>query len=294
MSYDWNSFFGTFAQISGALVGIIAAFLISKLIGLGERSELLSEEFEKLTIKYSSIKHALSHRYFRWYNERQIEQSSFLENVIDSGEITSKSKDDILKILYENIGLYKDDDNVYEKYCELVEELKPKGSFGLDRITRKIVVRPELYERIADEREKIGELAVETHKLIKEFQGNRMALISFANSLKPLFIIMCTLLIAFPLTVLYPLHFLPLAENMEPNISILPHDIFIFWFSLKGFFLLLFFLIFEGVFVYFLMLIYNVRSTSLKIVNQHKDEFYNIESYSPYLVATSTEEDNAN
>ncbi|WP_262887779.1 hypothetical protein [Flavobacterium bernardetii] len=37
MSIDWNWFFSSFCQSAAALIGIIGAFIISRLLGLGEK-----------------------------------------------------------------------------------------------------------------------------------------------------------------------------------------------------------------------------------------------------------------
>ena len=45
--FDWNWFFAAFAQSGAALIGIIAAFIISKIIGELEKEEEFSRDLKK-------------------------------------------------------------------------------------------------------------------------------------------------------------------------------------------------------------------------------------------------------
>jgi len=59
---DWNWFFSSFSQSAAALLGIIAAFLISRLIGLNERIDKTISDFESLQIEFHNIKERFSIR----------------------------------------------------------------------------------------------------------------------------------------------------------------------------------------------------------------------------------------
>jgi len=48
MIVDWNWFFAAFAQSAAALIAIIGAFIISKLLGENEKEEKQSNEIDEL------------------------------------------------------------------------------------------------------------------------------------------------------------------------------------------------------------------------------------------------------
>ena len=50
MIVDWNWFFAAFAQSAAALIAIIGAFIISKLLGENEKEEMQSNKIDELII----------------------------------------------------------------------------------------------------------------------------------------------------------------------------------------------------------------------------------------------------
>ena len=81
---DWNWFFSSLAQSVAALVGIFAAFIITKIInnqGEFQRKNARLKELLSLSAKYRD---ALSDRSFDWYNERRLEYA--LERLEDVAE----------------------------------------------------------------------------------------------------------------------------------------------------------------------------------------------------------------
>ena len=61
---DWNWFFASFAQCAAALIAIIAAFIISKLLGEAEKGEIHNSKIDELIIRYNDLFKRISARYF--------------------------------------------------------------------------------------------------------------------------------------------------------------------------------------------------------------------------------------
>src|SRR4051812_42840852 len=57
---DWNWFFSTFSQSAAALLGVIAAFIIARLLGLDERTGMLRHEFDGLKVDKIKIERRLA------------------------------------------------------------------------------------------------------------------------------------------------------------------------------------------------------------------------------------------
>jgi hypothetical protein len=86
MTIDWNWFFAAFAQCGAALIGIIAAFIISKLLGESDKYETIYRKLELLLLKKSDLINKLSHRHFDWYDKINIKYSYQIKEAIENGE----------------------------------------------------------------------------------------------------------------------------------------------------------------------------------------------------------------
>jgi hypothetical protein len=90
-------------------------------------------------------------------------------------------------------------------------------------------------------------------------------------------------MIAFPLTVIYPLHFMPIATNQNPEITFNLITIVESFFSLKFILLSIFFFTIEGIFYYFLTLT-NELAKSLKSAKENNsNNLRDIKYYSEYF-----------
>jgi len=129
----------------------------------------------------------------------------------------------------------------------------------------------------------INQLEINSHILIQKFTKNYQDLISFEDLLKSLSYVIIILLIAFPLTVIYPLHFLPISLNKNPEITINISEIIAHLFSIKIILLILFLIIIEGLFIYFLIMIKNIKRELEDVKGSNSDEVKNIKRYSIYF-----------
>lgn len=71
---DWNVFFSTVSQTSGAIVGIFSAFLITKIISNQSDFSRMKERVSLLVNKSKALGLEANSRYFNWYNRRTRER----------------------------------------------------------------------------------------------------------------------------------------------------------------------------------------------------------------------------
>jgi hypothetical protein len=284
MSIDWNWFFSSFCQSAAALIGIIGAFIISRLLGLGEKISGTILQFDKYVIESNKIISSISNRRFHWYTKTMVRYNDDIKEGIKNGDFENLTKEEIInKILKADKRLYKVDNAIIESFEELYKKHKPtpKGGFAT---FPQIDLYPEgIWARTNQEKDNINQLEVEANSLIEYFHQNLQELNSFENTIKPLKIIIKMLMIAFPLTVIYPLHFMPIATNQNPEITFKIITIIESFFTLKFFLLSVFFLTIEGIFYYFLTLT-NELTKSLKDAKENNsDDLRDTKYYSEYF-----------
>ena len=282
MSFDWNWFFSSFCQSAAALIGIIAAFIISRLLGLGEKVNSVISSFDNLVIEFNRIVESTSNRNFYWYTKTRVKNDSDLADAIIRGEYENLNSDEICEKIYEEDSLlYKVDPAVMEGFQYLYDQYKPNGSNPPHRAL--LMVTPGIWDKLNDERELIDQLEIESKVTIKKFSQNLQDLNSFKGSILPLRYIILALMIAFPLTVIYPLHFMPVIANENPEVIFSPAIIFKSIFSLKFILLAIFFVSIEGIFLYFLYLTKEFEKTLNTAIANNSDTYRNINNYSTYF-----------
>jgi hypothetical protein len=293
MIIDWNWFFSSFCQSSAALIGIIGAFIISRLLGLSEKISSAISVFDNLVIEANRIIASISKRRFYWYTKTNVKYDSDLKDAIRKGDFDKLSKEEILKKLYNsNSRLYKNDDAVMEAFNEVFEANSPSraqtelgGGFSmLHNSSISLDIPPiGIWDKLSKERETINNLEIEARTIIQHFEQNLQDLNSFDDTIKPLKVIIIMLMIAFPITVIYPLHFMPVTTNEDPTITLNLLTIIKSFLSIKSVLLLAFFATIEGIFLYFLILT-NQLNSKLRTATQNKsDDMRNIKTYSQYF-----------
>jgi hypothetical protein len=283
MNIDWNWFFSSFSQSAAALLGIIGAFIISRLIGIDEKINSLSNELEDLKIKYNTIKDKLTVRKYDWVNEGLMNYDWELINKIKRGEFEGLSSEKILKKIYEDRRLYKSDKKVLKTFNNLYEKYKPRtvGTNNSYEALPNIQTQNELSNELSKEIELITENFIDAIESIRRFKSHLKKINGFVISLDTMRKIIWTIIIAFPITVIYPLHFLPQDIGAKPQLFI---DLSIVknLYSLKGILLTVFFIAIEGIFAYFLFFIKNIKMNLSQQREQNLDKYRNIKDYCAY------------
>lgn len=284
MNLDWNWFFSSFCQSAAALIGIIAAFVISRLLGLNEKVNALISSFEGLVIEFNKIKSSLSNRHFYWYTKTYVKYNSKLKDDIKGGLYDGLTKEHQLKKVYENVnGIYKIDEAVEYSFNELYEKLSPvQNKWAITDLD--LTITPNgLWDNLSEEKEAINKLEVESRTLIDYFNQNASSFRDLGDTIKPLRIIILVLMIAFLITVVYPLHFMPVAVNENPSITFNPLIILNSILTLKSVLLILFFLVIEGLFYYFLQMINSLDNKLRDAIRNNNEDYRNIKSFSEYF-----------
>lgn len=295
MNTDWNWFFSSFCQSAAALIGIIAAFIISRLLGLNEKINSTISHFRNLDIEYDKIVSSIKKRRFNWYTYTNVKYDSELKEAIRGGEYEGLKEPGILKKIYANINnIYRVDEAVMKAFNELYEKNHPiktvrkRGNETITAhtfptLTDTFLIPVGIWDKLREEKETINQLEIEANTLVERFSQNHIDLQSFEYTITPLRRIIIVLMISFPLTVIYPLHFMPVPTNQELSITFNFIEIVKSIFTLKFFLLFVFFLSIEGIFSYFLYLTIGL-SALLKLGQSMNTELYrDIKSYSEYF-----------
>jgi hypothetical protein len=278
MSTDWNWFFSSFCQCSAALIGIIAAFIISRLIGLNEKVNGIISQYEQLLIEKETLIAALSRRRYNIFNIAYMNYVGSIRRQIVDGEFKSLSEPQILKKLYtDHTSLYKDDEGISKKFLDLNQRLR------FQKDTGTIPIPANVQKETDEEKERISKLEVDARTLINKFTANKRDLNNFTGTFKPLQVVIVFLMIAFPITVLVPLQFMPMLPNSSPIITINLTSIILYLSSIKFILLFLFFLAIEGILFYFLQINRSYNQTIRDTIAQYPHELFKLETYSPFL-----------
>jgi hypothetical protein len=283
---DWNWFFSSLAQSVAALVGIFAAFIITKIINNQTEFQRKSSRLRELLTVSAKYRDALLDRSFDWFNERRLEYALERIEWIAPDEDFKASEE-----YYEEINFpqYLPRSEVLNRIEEKVAQEKTKRNAPpRDRAYSSYVLRPNVFnaeldqqirESVKEEGERIRALILEVRqhaRLVKlhltELEGNpeSSALISWS-------IIAAVLL--FLLGVIYPLSFLPVTIDQPITYSF--RAFFPILFSPKGFLLGSITMIFLAIVSTFWWV-----NVSLKYLPQEVDKLRiaeTIENYSEYL-----------
>lgn len=98
---DWNVFYSSIAQSTAAFVGLLGAFIITKIINNEQQFNEHKILIEDYIVAGNYLKQKLNDRYFKWYNKRTREQE--LEDLTDD----ARKNEDIL---------YEPPESLYKKY----------------------------------------------------------------------------------------------------------------------------------------------------------------------------------
>ncbi|TBW25546.1 hypothetical protein [Gramella sp. KN1008] len=292
MNIDWNWFFSSFSQSAAALLGIIGAFIISRLIGIDEKCKNLESEFDLLVLNYKRIKETLSVRRFKWINRILLKHDDDLIKQIKKREYENLTNDQILEKLYkQDHRLYKSDEVVLNTFQEIYNENKPEKEPdfqpGEIRIVRPEITLPKIapkgtWDKVSAEKDLINKYIIDAAESIRKFELNLNNIGNFESSLKTIRLIVWTLILAFPILVIYPLHFLPLKIGNSPEITFNLFYIVENIATLENILLLIFMVTVSSIFTYFLFLIRHIKTTLKKIEESNLEEYRKIESYCPY------------
>lgn len=284
MNYDWNWFFSSFCQCAAALIGIIGAFVISRLLGLSEKINTTISELINFTIQYKKLKDSISKRLFHWHTKTYLSYDQKLMNSIINREFERLTESEVLKKIYDlKRPIYKVDAAVKEAYKTLLVDFGPQNSHNHEKMLKKSEITHDIWVELKDEKDKISQLEIESKSLIQQFSHNLNEIESFSKSIYPLRNIIIMLIVAFPLTVIYPLHFMPMNGKQGPDLIYNLSVIVKTFPSLKNWMLVIFFIVMNIIFGYFIYLTFQLKSKLSEAIKNNSKEFKNIKNYSEYF-----------
>lgn len=299
MQIDWNWFFSAFAQCGAALIGIISAFIISKLLGENDKYEQLSNTLENLKIKREYFLDKISVYRFNWHDHQNIRYGYSLGKAIENGEFENLTDNEMLeKLFILDPSLFRTNNCL--KYLEerIIESspsyapIGPNLSIKMPNIGS--IPPPGIWDKVAEERDKIINIKIDCESLIKEIKSTLNSLLKTKLNLKPIKFTILFLSFGFIVTVIYPLHFMPLAANSIPEIGFSIQAFLSNLMSIRGVLLLCMFLTIESIFIYFLILIKNLETKYIESIKSIDESWLNIREYSEHFDCFVFEERNKN
>lgn len=289
---DWNVFFSTISQTSGAIVGIFAAFLITKIVSNQAEFSQDKADASNFILKSEALCDEAKSRYFNWYNERIRDQElcDIEEAFHEKGELLTPAeylekynfssfdaKEDIVPLLEEKVAEF----HSIRKKEQAERDKFENNTFGIAyAMPKSMYIKPLSLVSIntTPEREEIDNLLVRTLHQVKVNKSHVEKLSSGQDSSNLINFSIISVLLLFFAGVVYPLSFLPLEVNAEISLSIGA-----FWdilFSLKGAMLSLISVIFSGLMLVFLKANMKLKHTDDTIEKLAK--FSQLENYSNY------------
>jgi hypothetical protein len=291
---DWNVFFSTVSQTTGAIVGIFAAFLITKIVANQSEYSKNREKASDYIHRSKALEHESETRYFEWYNKRMVEEElSEIDGLYhETDEILSaeeyynrlnfspfQDKSEALSLIQSKI------DELTEKKRAEIERVRSdleRLGLGYGVLSAKPMHIPNLSALAVNttkEREQIDNLLVRTTMQSSMNHDLLVQLRSGSESSPLVSVSIVAVILLFFSGVIYPLSFLPLNPNTELSLSLVASwDIL---FSLKGALLTLMSIIFNGLMIVFLCI--NQKLKHGTAVLSELERYSCIGSYSEYF-----------
>jgi len=273
---DWNVFFSTVSQTAGAIVGIFAAFLITKIVANQSEFSTKKERIAQFLHRSQSLRNETKTTDFERYNasvanmviKKTVKVNDITEEILSAEQYYHDQK-----LNFSPFQSYPDALKMIQKK---IDELHEKKS---SEPTNDISVAIYLNETMEKDKDKIYDLLLRVldqaslnDALLADIRKNPESSTLVSVS------IIATLLLFFS-GVIYPLSFLPLKPNEKISLSF--GAFFDILFSFKGAFLVLLSVIFGSLLIKFLYVNINLRHD--KHTMEKLQFFANEENYSPYF-----------
>ena len=285
---DWNWFFSALAQSAAAIIGILAVFTVSKLMNESERVALKMTELNELFQQHTNIVNRLNNIAFDWMNTRTIEDSHSLKDLINDGTFDSLNTEEREALLHQELSLYYSEKNLecLNKRIYAINQHADKtiraGFFQIPYIPSEQHTI-HLRERLDRERDKAETLKLDAEYLIDKFTCIRNIAERDQNRTRSLVFTLWLLLFGVLLTVVYPLHFLPLQPNVAPSISLSLNNFIEQMATIKGVLLCFLGAFFTSLIVFLLKQSKRISSDYKRICKCVIDEYTELDQYCTYF-----------
>lgn len=291
---DWNVFFSTVSQTSGAIVGIFAAFLITKIVANQSEYSKNKEKAWDFVHKSKALEHEAETRYFDWYNKRTGERElgkiddlyHETDKILSANEYYKKlnfspfqDKTEALELIQNKVNELTEKERIENEIVRSQLEKQGPGFGVVTQNSMHITNLAALSVNTTEEREQIDNLLVRTTMQSKINHDLLVSLRSGSESSPLVSISIVAVILLFFSCVIYPLSFLPLNQSAEIYLSLAA-----FWdilFSLKGLLLTLMSFIFCGLMVVFLYINHKLKHGAAMLAELEK--YSCIGNYSVYF-----------
>lgn len=304
----WDNFFFAFSGSAAALIGVTFAFIISKLLNIISDHENLRNETNQLIIERQEIINDINNIPFSWHDEMLIKYDYQIEQKLNESEIYNKTPEQIFEIIKEELNstLYLKKQNIEYIKNKKVENNKQREerkhttqtlvNGKLQEITCEAIpalTSPALlpYENFWKD---INEVEAQytkdyqkTEIQIYKFNNQKDKIDAKINDFKVIRNILFTFIPITILTVIYPLHFIPLPPDTLPTITLDFKNFLELWFSIKGILLSILFVSTVGSMCYFISLCKKHIIILTKIKETITNECTNIKDYCQYFPETN-------
>ena len=270
---DWNWFFSAMAQSTAAIVGLFAAFIITKIINNQTEFARKKDQISELCNEALRYIESADNRYFNWYNERRM--ATGLNHV---REMIIKDTDQLTAEEYYSEIYFP----IYEKKDEVLKQIQSvKDDFPAlhEGAWTSIDLGVELTNKLVKEEDDINRLITEINHHIRRINSTLLSIKGNPESSGLIAISIGSVILLFFSGVIYPLSFLPLKADAEITLSFTA-----FWdilLSTKGIMLLIVSIIFSGITTVFLKINSTLTYDETDIENLRL--YSNISSYSDFF-----------
>lgn len=271
---DWNIFFSSIAQAFASLLGVVLAFIISKILNEAIDYDNTEKDVSCLILEVEEIKRRVKQLKFVWHDKAIWEYDYKAKDLIRNNRLESSSDIDIIQFIKSNLPDIYDPESILDKIKQSIQiEQNMRISSNASYIMQMARVAPGvpdgLWSSIAKFEEDFSNFEIRAQIIVKKIANSKNSIarnVSDFLNLKNIIIIFLPLI---TLTIIYPLHFLPIAENSIPHISFNIGNAIGYLFSIRGLFISILFIVTSALIIYF----YTICVLTIKKYKALKEKF---------------------
>lgn len=267
---DWNWFFSSSAQSAAAIVGIFAAFIITKIVNNQGEFSIKKRQIKKLISNSVRLVDEANTRYFSWYNERSMVRAlGKLDDRLDEDHelLTPEQYYAELKfpVFIERGNVLSLIEQKIEQHNRPTASNHQNSPFGISPVMQPRMNIPDvgLINQVTEEKELIDKLVNDTNHHIRDLKNFLDDIKGNPESSHLITFSIISAILLFFVGVIYPLSFLPLEIGAKITISLSA-----FWptlISIKGAWLFAVSLIFSLILFVFLLINLKMKYSSADI-----------------------------
>jgi len=289
---DWNILFSSVAQTSAALLGVVLAFIISRILNESADFDNIDKETNETMTIVKELKIRSKQLNIQWHDEMIFKYDSDFDILFSRHAFDNKTDNEIKNIIKENITRIYSPSSILHivkaknEENELKEREKQRnknGFFPVYNIEIPIITPEGLWRNINDFEDSFRDFEIRSAITIKKVLNMKKAIICNINDFSILKKIILAFLPIIFITIVYPLHFLPIPENQTPEISFDILNAISVLFSIGGFFVTIIFLISLGIVLFFWKICKDHQKKYDTLLATFTEDIINIKSYNEFF-----------